>query len=139
MPKTAPTVAAAPGALAVYVAHVAAALHLERWTVEVVCAEGDGSAYAQVDAPYGQRRATITVYPPFFDQTSAEQRDTVVHELAHLILMPAWQYVEELCDAELSVRASRIAWLAFTGHVEYAVDHLAGLLTPTVPLPPADR
>lgn len=128
-----------PTWLAPYIDQVATLLHLERWTVEVICAEGDGSACAQVDAPYGQRRATITVYPPFFDQTPSEQRDTIVHELVHLILMPAWQYVEELCDAELSVRASRIAWLAFTGHVEYAVDHLAALLTQAVPLPPSDH
>ena len=122
--------------LADYVATVARTLGLSDWILEVTVGDPGEDACAKVDAPYGQRRATITLGQLFLDQTPQDQRDTVVHELLHLVLMPSWQYIDELLDAELGVRAARIAWLGYTQHVEYSIDQLAATISPAVQLPP---
>lgn len=123
-------------ALERYVAAVADSLRLGGWIIDVVAGDVGDDACAQVDAPYGQRRATVTLGPLFFTQSPQDQRDTVVHELLHLVLMPSWQFVEELLDAELPARASRVAWLGYTQQSEYAVDQLAAVIAPTLALPP---
>jgi hypothetical protein len=145
VPTSAPFPAAPPdaavcadhAALAAYVSEAARGLQLCDWALEVVLGDAGEDACAKVDALYGQRRATITFGPQFATQSPTDQRDTVVHELLHLVLMPSWQYIDELLDAELGVRAARVAWLAYTQHVEYAVDQLAAIIAPSVALPPA--
>jgi hypothetical protein len=145
VPTSAPFPAAPPdsaacadhAALAAYVSEAARGLQLCDWALEVVLGDAGDDACAKVDALYGQRRATITFGPQFATQSPTDQRDTVVHELLHLVLMPSWQYIDELLDAELGVRAARVAWLAYTQHVEYAVDQLAAVIAPGVALPPA--
>jgi hypothetical protein len=134
-PALAPT-GQARAALDAYVTDVAAALQLRDWTIELKFDGLEEGDCAQVDALYGQRRATVTLGEVFRTQSPSDQRDTIVHELLHLVLMPSWQYIEELFDAELTARASRVAWLAYTQHVEYSVDQLAGVIAPTVALPP---
>jgi hypothetical protein len=120
-----------------YVADVARHLQLSDWHLEVVIGDPGDDACAKVDAPYGQRRATITLGELFQTQSPTDQRDTIVHELLHLVLMPSWQYIDELLDAELGVRAARIAWLGYTQHVEYSIDQLASVIASTIALPPA--
>lgn len=119
-----------------YVTDVAARLGLAGWDIAVRFAPELDDASAQVEAPPYQRRASVSFGPAFLKEDACGMRDTVVHELVHLILMGSWKFVDELLDQEMSARTARVAWLGFVSHMEGHVDHLAGLLGPSVPLPP---
>lgn len=118
-----------------YLAVLVAALRLDGWKVTVSPEPAEDDAVAQVDAPWAQRRASIRIGESFWEADAEDMRDTLVHELLHLVLMPAWQFVEELLDDEMSTKVSRVAWLCFTQHMEYSIDQLSAAISPSVPLP----
>lgn len=121
--------------LELYLGRVASVLRLDGWHVSVSPVPAEEDAVAQVDAPWGQRRAEVRVGAEFWASTPHGQRDALVHELLHLVLMPAWQMVDELLEQEMSSRTARVAWLGFTQHMEYSVDQLASVIAPQLDLP----
>lgn len=125
-------------ALEGYLALASKVLRLDGWKVSMSPVPADDDAVAQIDAPWAQRRAEVRLGAEFWVSGPEDQRDALVHELLHLVLMPAWQMVDELLDEELSARAARIGWLAFTQHMEYSIDQLASVIAPQLPLPDFD-
>lgn len=125
-------------ALEGYLALASKVLRLDGWKVSISPVPADDDAVAQIDAPWAQRRAEVRLGAEFWVSGPEDQRDALVHELLHLVLMPAWQMVDELLDEELSARAARIGWLAFTQHMEYSIDQLASVIAPQLPLPDFD-
>jgi hypothetical protein len=121
--------------LGAYLALAAGVLRLDGWTVTVAAEPADDDAVAQIDAPWAQRRAVVRIGAEFWRSGPEDQRDALVHELLHLVVMPAWQLIDELLDDELSARAARVAWLGFTQHMEYSIDQLAAVIGPQLPLP----
>lgn len=119
-----------------YVRSVAAALGLSDWDLSVDFDGGMDDASARVEAPAYQKRANVLFGSAFLTETAEARRDTVVHEMTHLILMNSWKFVDELLDQEMPSRVARVAWLGYVSHVEAHIDHLAALLSPGVPLPP---
>lgn len=119
-----------------YLQGLASAMLLGDWLLELSFDPYLTDASAKVDSPLFQRRATVTLGAPFLDEGPEDRRDTLVHELLHLVVMPAWQYTDELLEQEMSSKTARVAWLAFTGHMESSIDHLARLMAPGMPLPP---
>lgn len=124
-------------ALQGYVSMLAASMRLSDWEISLSFDPAMKDAHATIEAPDFQRRATLTLGPEFLGSTPSDRRDTLVHELLHLVLMGPWQYTDNLLEQEFPARLARVAWLAFCGHVESSIDHLAAVMAPSAPLPPA--
>jgi hypothetical protein len=78
-------------------------LLLNEWHIEVVYPDSapdsgrDGySVLAQNSVNVAYLHMVISIYPEFFASTKDAQEATIVHELAHAIVQPAWDMVRAL-------------------------------------------
>jgi hypothetical protein len=94
-------------------------------------------AGASVEVLNGRRKAHIWLCEDFDDCTRATQRHAVVHELMHLHLHPLQYHLQMQGgnrEDQVDVRARILR--GHRSHEEYAVDDLARIIAPHMPLPP---
>ena len=109
-------------------------LGLSHWVIDVDWSQHPKGSWAEIIRWPNQQRATLTVGELFLPADPVEQRNTVVHELVHVVLFNlhdmATRVVEELPDA-----ASRLAETLLNDEVERTTDTIAAIVETLVPLP----
>src|ERR1700722_1209709 len=112
---------------------------LADWNIELrrepLSGKLDEIAAAGVSSIGGRRLGRIWLRRDFDDFTRAEQRHFIVHELIHCHLAPLRYYMDrQHCQQTEEVQS--VLRAAHTSHEEYAVDDLARIIAPHMPLPP---
>lgn len=127
-----------------YVATLLRAMNLSHWKIVInemkrgkdATVERDAETIAVVTPLETRHVATLDLYPPFFAQRTPQlRRHTIVHELTHLLLADlqfAHLAGEDSIDSRDWVHLHR----QFTVGLERAVDDVAAVLAPFLPLPP---
>lgn len=118
-----------------YLRFLADALALRDWTVLLECGPLEVPARAaEVGRVYGRKFASVRVPESFFDTSIEDQRQALTHELLHCHLAGAQDDGQILSN--VLPRKAFAAWHPrFEHNLEQAVDALADVLAPTLPLP----
>jgi hypothetical protein len=129
-----------------YVATLMRAMHLDHWKIVVnemkrgkdADVERDGETIAVITPLETRHVATLDLYPPFFRQRTPElRRHALVHELAHLLLTDL-QFAHLAGQGSVDDRDWQHLHRQFTVGLERAVDDVAAILAPFLPLPPGE-
>jgi len=119
-----------------YVAAAAPLLRLSDWTIRVLREPPEDDAYATMTPLEQSRYADMRVADSFLELPTAEQRQTLVHEMVHCHLFFLHECAEaafvELA-AEMGRKAHKLAAKMFTNELERATDALADALGPLLP------
>lgn len=118
-----------------YIADVQGRMLLANWNVELVRPPARSSDGAVVVCIPGQCEARIRLNKNFDDFTRAEQRHFIVHELVHLHVQP-FEYHLEMQNGGANDSNRYQVMAGHHSHEEYAVDQLARIIAPSMPLPP---
>lgn len=129
--------------LAVYVRECADLMRLRDWDIDVTTdpedepEEGvDGDRCATFQGTFGRRHALIWVSPSYWVDAAPEQRrQTICHELIHAHHHGAREVMANALARYPSSTAAVLKAI-FDVQAEYAIDSLANVLAPLLPLPP---
>ena len=122
-----------------YVAVLQPLLRLTQWEIDVQFQYPDSEeALAESQVVRGRWVAMIRFNDKHFLNSPEEQRDTVVHELLHVVTAHERRVVWEMYECPLPGDKS-LAWKAFDFEQEMVMDHLATVLGPHLPLPPTGQ
>jgi hypothetical protein len=113
--------------LGAYLSDLAARLRLSDWTIHLSEEPAESDCWAQIEPVRGRKRATVRVCWEFFDQSPEIQRHTLCHELIHCHHAVVDDMTEPLLD-----EAGRVTYRMAR---EYAVDAMADVIAPHMPLP----
>lgn len=119
--------------LAAYVRAAADVLALRDWTVDVKDEPCDSDRLADVHVVPYQHLATMRFSADVRDRPLDEIPRTVAHELLHCHGAPADDFIRDDLEAVLGKPTHYVAYQAYLGHVERAVDALARVVTPLLP------
>lgn len=129
-----------------YAALLLRAMNLGHWKIVInemkrgkdADVERDGETIAMI-APLETRHvATLDLYPPFFRQRTPElRRHALVHELAHLLFADL-QFAHLAGQDSVDDRDWQHIHRQFTVGLQRAVDDVAAVLAPFLPLPPQE-
>lgn len=111
-------------------------LLLNHWTLRLWHEAPDVDAHASTTITDGRVFASFRFDNEIFDLDPADARLHMAHELVHLTLDPLLQMVEHDLSGVLGDQALVVFRRTFTRQLEIGVDHLAGTVAPTLPLPP---
>ena len=115
-----------------YIADLIGRMHLMDWEVRLSDEHPTiAGAVAQVGVTYGRKLARVYLSEAFLRSEPGEQRNTIVHELVHIHLDMTASYALDQLGREGGA-ALRVMF-------ENAVDALAGVIAPHMPLPPAAK
>jgi hypothetical protein len=109
------------------------------WTFSLSCQpEHYGGNNAQIEILLQRRNFGISLYGGFFEEDAEAQRQTIVHEILHLIQEPAQHLVRDtLWKTHLLSQSVYDLLIQRLKHEnECAVEHLSRLIAPSMPLPP---
>ena len=121
-----------------YLRDLANRLRLTDWVVELHRNTAEAGAWASVNVMGTQDTATVRLaWPEFFGESPEEQREHLVHELVHCVLHRQCDVVEQLAEMWSENAACQFARKAFLREEEIAVEHLARVIAPFLPLPPS--
>lgn len=92
---------------------------------------------AKVTYNFQTLEATLFFGDVFFtDCTPVQQRHTIVHELCHVVEIPRMGAIHVLRnDPSISIQLWNLWESSYDLQRERAIDHFAGLITPSMPLP----
>jgi hypothetical protein len=120
--------------LEAYVSEIQDALNVANWKVTIARDASDIDSWADINPHEQNLTAELRVSHDFWRQTPEHQRETLVHEVLHLVTARLDQTVEALEDA-----LGKVIWSVFERQFENAtertVDHLAKVIAPFLPLP----
>lgn len=124
--------------LNVYLREVRDAMRLQAWDVQVGDRPPeDPGATISTDPQPRRWWAPVFVADSFWDQTRKEQRQDIVHELVHVATIQVWRFVH---FGEWRQELPRGLFVGvdndFRERYEEAVDFLARLIAPSMPMPP---
>jgi hypothetical protein len=103
-------------------------MRLRDWTIVLKDeVPSDPEAAATVCITYGRKLATIRVSDDFLISPPETQRHYLVHELVHCHVDAAWMIAVDSLHKNVEPGFRRMA--------EHAVDSLAEVIAPSVPLP----
>jgi hypothetical protein len=109
-------------------------LGLSDWVITLVKDASDIDAWADIEAHSQATTASLRVSHDFWRQDPKKQRLILTHELIHIITCRHDQVIESLSDP-----LGKIAWAVFEPQhddaTERAVEHLATIIAPHLPLP----
>ena len=112
---------------------------LADWKIELKRGYGcnDERGLSEVDFAGPKCYAWITLGKDFEDFVRTEQRHAIVHELLHVHLQPLGGHlIAQLGSSEDEARERGRILRGHMSHEEYAVDDLARIIAPHMPLPP---
>ena len=120
--------------LEAYIAELQAALNVANWKVTIARDASDVEAWADINPHEQNATAELRISHDFWRQTPEMQREVLIHEILHLVTARLDQTVEALEDA-----MGKVLWAVFDRQyenaTERAVDHLAKVIAPSIPLP----
>lgn len=121
-------------ALERYISEAQQTLNLGQWKIELEDSPCEDDALAEIEVSENLWQARIRVAHSFFKEKPEEQRDTIVHELIHVHTAG----IERSRD-RMEKTLGELAWPVFQAsmenEVERAVDALAKIVAPTLPIP----
>lgn len=128
-------------ALLSYVGEARNALYLQAYEVNLRRDEpSDRTALASVEPVDGRLVANLYIAPGFWSQTPEEQRQTVVHELVHVIQREMTDVIRlGAWIRHVGQGTYDATWEAFRDQVEKQCDRLATIIAPLVPVPELER
>lgn len=115
-----------------YIRHLANRMGLTDCRLCVTADDGDSENHATVECTRGRNVAVICLGAEFWKDSQEGQRDTIVHELLHIV-------TRRVKDAPDSLKESvgRVVyetWVdRFDEEIEYAVDQLTRVIAPSMP------
>jgi len=109
-------------------------LGLQAWEVTVLRDAADVTAHADIDPAPQRYTADLRISQDLFTQSAERQRLILTHELTHLIVARVDQVVENL-EEPIGKISYAIFEPNFVDASERAVEHLAKILAPLLPLP----
>lgn len=131
-------------AIDVYVRYLANELGLRDWTIRIDVVDDPGAgldidpreeASAVITPATGRKFAAIKIPHHMPDLRREDIRHTLVHELVHCHLEPLWDHItSEYIGGILGAPANQVFMGAANQHLEVAVDGLADVLAPRMPL-----
>jgi hypothetical protein len=114
-----------------YLAKLQTLMRLSDWEITVSFdTVADDDCYAEIKPAKDQRRAELVFGKQFFFCTSADQRQTLVHELLHLHVVNAEEMATGAVASAVDDAAMRAFDGAFSCEVERTVDVLADVIAP---------
>lgn len=130
-------------ALADYVRDIADRMHLRDWDIRVsdhpddVPDDGvDDERCATFSGTLGRRAAFIWINREYWEQaTPEEKRQTIVHELIHAHEHASREVVIQVVTV-YPRRTADVLQGIYDVQMEYAIDTLADVIAPFLPLPP---
>ena len=134
-------------ALADYVREVADRMYLRDWTLftsddpesepEGGIDGEHGERNACIECTFGRRAASVWLNPDYWrDGAPEDRRQTVVHELIHAHMHGAREVVANATVGKYPTSTAHTLMAIFDVQMEYAVDTLADIIAPLMPLPP---
>lgn len=125
-------------ALAAYICAVRDAMRLHAWDITVLDEPAKEPNSIIEVAPHGARHHGTMRLGSFFDENRSEQRQSIVHELVHLIQADLFEFFQDGAAHQV-LRPAALEWIAERAFAEMEIhaDATARLLAPHVPLPPA--
>ncbi len=117
-----------------YARKLAALMGLAGWTIEVSLTDAGDDNMAEVDCVYGQRIARIALSEHWGSYSDESVRDTLVHELVHVLFAQYSQLAHDLLTAA-SESAGVVGGAALGCVEEWVVDNIALAWAPSLPLP----
>jgi hypothetical protein len=115
-------------AIQIYIDQLKELLGLARWDIFLSLAASDETTNASVHPVYGRRVVPISVNPEWWSYSPDKQRNTLVHELLHVIHNAQTEVIR-------TSPTSVWMWRTFERETELMVDHLAGVIDQYMPLP----
>jgi hypothetical protein len=109
-------------------------MKLRDWEIRLHHEPCEPDANAGVVCTLGQKLATIRLCDDFDGHTRTQQRNAIVHELVHVHLVPMRHGLGEIVNEQGAVGS--VIVIAHRSHEEYAVEDLARIIAPHMPLPP---
>lgn len=108
---------------------------LGRWDVYLGAKRAPKGCLASVLPCEGRAVANVSVSKHWWDLPAHEQRDTLVHELIHLVHRDQTDLIRCAAMHGLDRTTYRVLWEAHRLATEVMVDHLTSIIAPTMPLP----
>lgn len=115
-------------AIQLYLNQLKGLLDLDQWDVFLSLSSADLSTNASVHPVYGRRVVPVSVNPNWWSYTPDVQRNTLVHELLHVVHNAQTEVIR-------TSPSSVWMWRTFERETELMVDHLAGVLDKYMPWP----
>ena len=122
-----------------YLRRLADLMGLQRWDVYVSVKPSSKDALASVYPVQGRAVASVRIARDFHAGSTADQVNTLVHELIHLIHRDQTDIIRVGVAAGEVVGGQAtydLLWASVRLATEVMVDHLAAIIAPTMPLPP---
>jgi len=70
---------------------------LDGWTIHInYFKDNQGEAAAKMTTEWNYRRATLSIYPRFWDESEDEQKDILVHEFCHVLVAQPFLIIDNL-------------------------------------------
>ncbi len=120
-----------------WIREIADRLGLRDWAIKLADEPTVDDTAGELICVYGRKLATLKLAYNFNDLSPSEHRYIVVHELLHIHLEPLGQVLLNL-TAHVGQSLYGLSRAHFTDATEYAVDALATVMAPSLPLPPAE-
>lgn len=115
-------------AIQLYIDKLAGLLGLGQWDVFLSLSSADPGTNASVHPVYGRRVCPISVNRDWWSYSPRVQRNTIVHELLHIVHNAQTEVIR-------TSPTSTWMWRTFERETELMVDHLAGVLAEYMPWP----
>lgn len=115
-------------AIQLYINQLKDLLGLNQWDVFLSLTAAEPGTNASVHPVYGRRVVPVAVNRDWFSYSASVQRNTLVHELLHVV---------HNAQTEVIRTSPQVKWLwrTFERETELMVDHLAGVLDEYMPMP----
>lgn len=115
-------------AIQLYIDQLKHLLGLSQWDIFLSSASSDPTTNASVHPVYGRRVAPISVNKNWWAYSPKDQRNTLVHELLHVVHNAQTEVIR-------TTPTSMWMWRTFERETELMVDHLAGIIDRHMPMP----
>jgi hypothetical protein len=116
-------------AIQIYIDQLKEAMGLNEWDIYLSATPSDEGTNASVHPVYGRRVVPISVNKYWFTYHPRVQRNTLVHELLHVLHNAQTEVIR-------TAPVSTWMWRTFERETELMVDRLAGIIDEFMPMPP---
>lgn len=115
-------------AIQMYIDQLKHLLGLSQWDVFLSATPSDPTTNASMHPVYGRHVCPVSVNRNWWTYTPEVQRNTIVHELLHIVHNRQTEVIR-------TAPSSMWQWRTFERETELMVDHLAGVLDQYMPWP----